>query len=128
MKAYLRRGTARESLLRYKESSEGKNSDFTSCKCSPCMHIFFFLIGNKNFIASKKAMIQVHREYTEIKAQSYSIQKSKKSKIEEKGIEPAALDQSIKVRIRNHLSSNTLRSLPSKALELRSHHNTQKIP
>lgn len=29
VKAYLRRGTARESLLRYKEAAKGKNLDFT---------------------------------------------------------------------------------------------------
>jgi hypothetical protein len=56
------------------------------------------------------------------------MQKSKNSKIEEKEKELEALDQSIKVRRRNHLSSNTLLSLPSKALKLRFHHNTQKIP
>lgn len=37
VKAYLRRGTARESLLHYKEAAEGKNPDFTLFKCSSGM-------------------------------------------------------------------------------------------
>jgi hypothetical protein len=37
VKAYLRRGTARESLLRYKEAADGKNPDCTLSKCSSCM-------------------------------------------------------------------------------------------
>ena len=73
-------------------------------------------------------MSQVYRKYTELTAKHYSMQESKNSKIEEKEDEPEALDQSINVGIRNHLSSNTHLSLPSKALELRSHHSTQNIP
>lgn len=34
VKAYLRRGTARESLLCYKEAAEGKNPDYRLFKCS----------------------------------------------------------------------------------------------
>ena len=70
-------------------------------------------------------MSQVYRKYTELTVKHYSMQESKNSKIEEKEDEPEALDQSINVGIRYHLSSNTHLSLPSKALELHSHHNTK---
>ena len=50
--------------------------------------LFFFLIGNKTFIASKKAMSQVYRKYTELTVKHYSMQESKNSKIEEKEDEP----------------------------------------
>ena len=51
-------------------------------------NLFFFFIGNKSFIASKKAMSQVYRKYTELTAKHYSMQESKNSKIEEKEDEP----------------------------------------